>query len=176
MEKQEDAKSSGGIWALVNIALSIAMVCVGNGYRGDEYCKFGAADFLYYGGILGLVMHGIGVLTQVAEWCAKRDGRISAGEKCGLGLLGCATFLVVIGEVIVLIWGSVVVFGNYADWVTEPLDAETYCHNTPMMFAFVLLVVRWVLMALIPVCICCCAPCLACLGISKLMGRDQEAV
>ena len=51
----------------------------------------------------------------------------------------------VIMEFALLIWGSVVVFGAYKDWT---YDAEKYgdnfCEYTPMMFAFVILILKWV--------------------------------
>ena len=40
--------------------------------------------------------------------------------------------------------GSVVVFGAYSTWTyEEPVD-ETFCDYTCFMFAFVLLILRWV--------------------------------
>ena len=39
-----------------------------------------------------------------------------------------------------LIWGSVVVFGAWATWDYD----ERKCPYSPMMFAFVLLILKWV--------------------------------
>jgi len=162
--------------------MSIAMLAVGVHYQNPEdkaeaNCEFDAPLFLFIGGILGIIIHGFGVITAFATWCAERDGVVTEGEKCGLNILkcfgGCATFFVIIGELIILIWGSVVVFGNYSEWTDDETkrddgdDATEYCHYTPFMFAFVLLIIRWVLIALVPFCLCCCAPCLICLGLSR---------
>ena len=44
--------------------------------------------------------------------------------------------------------GSIVVFGSFKAWSDLDLDTDTedpnYCPNTPMMFAFVLLILSWV--------------------------------
>ena len=44
--------------------------------------------------------------------------------------------------------GSIVVFGSYKAWSNLDLDRDTedenFCPNTPMMFAFVLLILSWV--------------------------------
>ena len=51
-----------------------------------------------------------------------------------------------------LIWGSVVVFGAWPTWTYEDYDYDfvqlggyaDYCPYSPMMFAFVLLILKWV--------------------------------
>ena len=49
-----------------------------------------------------------------------------------------------------LIWGSVVVFGAWANWTDDFEEYKTnpeelnFCHNTPMMTAFVILILKWV--------------------------------
>ena len=40
--------------------------------------------------------------------------------------------------------GSVVVFGSWPNWTSEDLTSADYCMETPMLFAFVLQIVRWV--------------------------------
>ena len=40
--------------------------------------------------------------------------------------------------------GSVVVFGAYSTWTYEEAVDETFCDYTCFMFAFVLLILRWV--------------------------------
>jgi len=142
---------------LIGLGLAISMVCVGVSYSGESplYCKFGAVDYLYYAGIVSLVVNGIGILSSFVKWCALRDGKISAGEFCGLAILAFAALIVLICEIVVVIWGSVVVFENYADWTYDKTDEgkDGYCHYNPMMFAFVILIIKWILM---PVTILCC--------------------
>ena len=40
--------------------------------------------------------------------------------------------------------GSVVVFGSWPNWTSEDMTSADYCMDTPMLFAFVLQIVRWV--------------------------------
>ena len=40
--------------------------------------------------------------------------------------------------------GSVVVFGRWPSWTSEDLTSQEYCKETPMVFAFVLQIIRWV--------------------------------
>ena len=46
-------------------------------------------------------------------------------------------------ELVMLIWGSVVVFGAWPTW-TLGRDRRSHCPYSPMMFAFVLLILKWV--------------------------------
>jgi hypothetical protein len=91
------------------------------------------------------------VSGQLGRW-ALRDGRISLSEAWVLAVLRLSTSGLLIADLIVVIWvlalppspvqGSVVVFGNYSSWsYTDPASAH-YCAHTPMLFAFVLLLVR----------------------------------
>ena len=40
--------------------------------------------------------------------------------------------------------GSVVVFSSWPNWTSEDMTSPDYCMETPMLFAFVLQIVRWV--------------------------------
>ena len=40
--------------------------------------------------------------------------------------------------------GSVVVFSSWPNWTSEDMTSADYCMETPMLFAFVLQIVRWV--------------------------------
>ena len=51
----------------------------------------------------------------------------------------------VIMEFAILIWGSVQVFGAYKAWTYDPAEySEDFCEYTPMVFAFVVLIMKWV--------------------------------
>ena len=53
-------------------------------------------------------------------------------------------------EFMLLIWGSVVVFGAWARWTDDfdkyknNRDEWNYCMYTPMILAFTLLLIKWV--------------------------------
>ena len=47
--------------------------------------------------------------------------------------------------------GSVVVFTTYSSWTYSDPESEYYCHKTPMLFAFILLLIKWLLVPTIMV-------------------------
>ena len=81
--------------------------------------------------------------------CAERDGKIDCGEKVGMAVNSFSSGVMTIVDFAMLIWGSFVVFGAWANWT---YDFETYnpeknnfCEYTPMMTAFVILILKWVI-------------------------------
>ena len=66
-------------------------------------------------------------------------------SKDGIKIVGKATYICCnIVEFVILIWGSVVVFGAWHTWDEKNEQSENYCTSSAMMFAFVLLISRWV--------------------------------
>ena len=53
-------------------------------------------------------------------------------------------------DFVMLIWGSVVVFGAWATWTDDleeynsNMDELNYCKYQPMIFAFSILLIKWV--------------------------------
>ena len=70
-------------------------------------------------------------------------------DSCELVLWFCfvVTFII---EFAMIIWGSVVVFGAWGSWTwkweeyNNNTDDMNFCEYTPMVFAFVLLIFKWV--------------------------------
>jgi len=139
-------------------------------------CPNGAAYYLYVAGIVLLVTNLIHIMSRVSQHLAERDGKISCGEACGLGILKFGSGVMAIADIVILIWGSVVVFGAWATWtddydeyVADPENLN-YCAYEPMMYAFVILIIKWVLIPVLMVlicfcgclCGCCCAACAVC--------------
>jgi len=93
-----------------------------------------------------------------------QDGKVTFGEQCGLNFLSFVTGMMWLADLGLAIWGSVVVFGAYSTWTYEGAVGETYCDYTCFMFAFVLLILRWVTM---PFAICCGCMKLMCKGCPK---------
>ena len=83
--------------------------------------------------------------------CAERDGKIDCGEKVGMAINSFASGVMGIVDFAMLIWGSVVVFGAWANWTDNFDDYKrdpekfNFCENTPMMTAFVILILKWVI-------------------------------
>ena len=83
--------------------------------------------------------------------CAERDGKIDCGEKVGMAVNSFASGVMGIVDFAMLIWGSVVVFGAWASWTDNFEDFKddpekfNFCERTPMMTAFVILILKWVI-------------------------------
>jgi len=198
MDAQEDMKNNGEKtqkgYSIIQIALGIIMLVIGLKYlppameevsedqvvsadgvksKEDDPCPNGAAYYLYVAGIVLLVTNAIHILSRVSQYLAERDGKISCGEACGLGILKFGSGCMAVADIVILIWGSVVVFGAWASWtddydeyVADP-ENKNYCAYEPMMYAFVILIIKWVIIPCLMVmicfcgclCACCCAAC-----------------
>ena len=55
------------------------------------------------------------------------------------------SFLVEILKYIPVLQGSIVIFGRYSSWTSTDKESPYYCQTRPMMFAFVLLLIKWLL-------------------------------
>ena len=107
-----------------------------------------------------------------------QDGKISLTEGRILGLLGLTSSVVVLCDLIVVIWvslslishpakfsliplwqGSVVVFSNYSSWTYTDHSSDNFCEKTPMVFAFSLLLIKWLLLPAILILGCITALC-----------------
>ena len=54
-------------------------------------------------------------------------------------------------QIITNLQGSVVVFTSYSSWTYDDPENDYYCHKTPMLFAFILLLIKWLLVPAIMV-------------------------
>jgi len=97
------------------------------------------------------------VITAINGWakiykkCAERDGKIDCGEKVGMAVNSFSSGVMTIVDFAMLIWGSVVVFGAWANWTDDYQvyknnpEEMNFCEHTPMMTAFVILILKWVI-------------------------------
>merc|ERR1711974_73198 len=180
--KENSAKSETG-FPLMNLVLGIVMVAIGyqnlpaemtggeDGESGDP-CPNGAAYWLYVAGICLLVSNSINTWAKIYKKCAERDGKIDCGEKVGMGINKMSSGVMTIVDFVMLIWGSVVVFGAWANWTDDwekysgDKEAMNFCEYQPMIFAFSILLIKWimipVMIAITCCCVCCGAMCCAC--------------
>jgi len=158
---KENGQKGQGCHGLVQLVLGCVMVGIGSSYR-DE-CPNGAAEYLFIAGIIMIVCNLLGSLLICFKTYAEKDGNISCMESCGICILSLTNCCIAISSIVILIWGSVVVFGAYAGWkddgdVLDPL----YCHKTPFMTAFVILILQWVMLPFLIVCSCLTVLCAYC--------------
>jgi len=78
---------------------------------------------------------------------AEMDGKVTCGEKCGLYFMGSIAGIMALVDFVTLLWGSIVVFSAWPVWTTDPANdaLDEFCAKTPMLFAFITLVIRWIL-------------------------------
>lgn len=142
-------------------------------------CPNGAAFWLYVAGIIILVTNFMNGWAKFYKRCAERDGKIDCGEKCGMAVNKMSTGIMSVVDFAMLIWGSVVVFGAWANWTDDyneyiaSGDEKNFCEYTPMMTAFVILILKWVLIPCMIVLTCCCACC--CCAMCAKKGQNQNA-
>ena len=99
--------------------------------------------------VFTLNLSAINTWAKMYKKCAERDGKIDCGEKVGMAVNKMSSGIMTIVDFVMLIWGSVVVFGAWSTWTDDYDRFQTeeglnYCMNTPMMTAFVLLLLKWV--------------------------------
>ena len=131
---------------LLDASVLISKMVIGGQYMGDcdqVWIDDEFMDVPQYLVITGGVSLGMNILTL-----------FSMGNDKG--------FQVMVGGVILVrvsfyLYGSYLVFGNYGIWTHETgFDGMYYCAYTPFMFAYVYLVIWWVVFALSCCVIACC--------------------
>jgi len=133
--------------------------------KESDPCPNGTAYYLYVAGITILVTTFVNIASKYGKYLAEKDGKVTCGEQCGLNILGFASVVLVITYLVMLIWGSVLVFGtwpywtsNYEKYAGNP-EKYNYCARTPMITALVILIIKWLMIPLM-ICLACCCTCL----------------
>ena len=123
---------------IIGLILHSAMVGVGNSYTDgpdpDSDCKLQACYFLKVCGGFLLALDLLAIIVMCILLMSGSDnpgGQICSGVK-------------MIGQFVIYIWGSVIIFGVYKDWTYEDKLSETFCEYTPYMFSFVMLILGWI--------------------------------
>jgi len=132
------------------LAICIAMLAVGISYNSEEDCKGKATTFLILGG--GIVC-ATTALKLIAFWTPC---------ECDDKIMDIVSPIADFVHFCVIIWGSIVVFGQYSQWDYVEKTSDHYCAYTPFMFAFVILILQWIFLPFILCCsimLCCCAFC-----------------
>jgi hypothetical protein len=163
-EFKQNSQTSEKGYSIMQAILGGVMVAVGYNYtwehhnggnvegvstEEDNLCPNGAAYWLWIAGILLLVSNSINGWAKMYKKCAERDGKIDCGEKVGMAINSFSSGVMTIVDFAMLIWGSVVVFGAWSTWTYNFDDYKpeenNFCEYTPMMTAFVILILKWVI-------------------------------
>jgi len=173
-DNNKDRNTNLGGFSILTLAIYIASVAVGKSYEAEADCKLQAASYLYYSGAVGVSVSVISLFFTcclcITGCCAIKDGVVDATEGCcllmGVWLQWLVKRAIFLAQVIIMIWGFAVIFPAYSTWQYEDKDAEFFCEKTPMVFAFVLLIIQCLIVCLgacicaIP--LCCAAACASC--------------
>ena len=151
--------------SLFGLVIGGVMLGVGVHYR--DACPNGAALWLLVAGAMALVAQFLNFWAKTYQQFALKDSKITGKESLVMSINKLLTALVTLVELAILIYGSVVVFGAWSKWTHDIKDknSKNYCDYTPMMFAFIILIVKWVFYPCIFVILClmmcfsaCCVP------------------
>ena len=131
-----DLKSKFTVMFFANLAgfiSAIAMLIVGSLHYGPEFCKLDVSLYLIINGSQTLFSNGCKLLNRfILNW-----------EHKTADILALISFIT---DLSILIWGSVVVFGNYSNWTDTDESSEFYCDGTPAQMGFVGIIVTWVVL------------------------------
>ena len=119
---------------IIQLALSIAMIVIGDRYNTLDSCSIQISQVLE---VMGGLMLFIAILEIMVGLVFCTEAIDECGTICAIIVV---TSLAYCG---VLIWASVVVFGAYKTWEYEDNSSENFCEYTPYMFAFVILIIQW---------------------------------
>ena len=143
---------------------SIVMVAIGYNYtwlyhngreEGGNLCPNGAAWWLWIAGISHLIFPLLVVWDALSK-CLPNSNKETPSETLVVRMcIKVSDFFslvfLVVNYIAIPIWGSIVVFGAWANR-TDDFDAYkanpeelNFCAHTPMMTAFVILILKWVI-------------------------------
>ena len=88
----------------------------------------------------------LNIWAQIYVNMAWSDGIINTRERTIMAVFSFSNGLMILINLAMFIWGSVVVFSALTKWTNKEKDrdSEFFCESTPFMTAFVLVLVKWV--------------------------------
>jgi len=138
-------------YCITKLILACIMIPIGSKHEStavensSESCPNGAAYWMKIAGIVLLISSLMNICAKLYKKYAERDGQVDCCEKCLIGMNYFSTACIGVVDLAMLIWGSVVVFGAYSDWTSDDAAKDYYCAYVPMMTAFVILILKWIL-------------------------------
>ena len=148
------------LYSSFGLIFAAVMVGIGFQYLPDEErdpCPNGSASWMYIAGLLALVTQTLNIVAKIYQIFVLRNGSNGCGQQvlrnCGSYRFSSVSMIIV--ELAILIWGSVVVFGAWSAWSDiflrgsgdhkENVDNhnKNYCDFEPMLTAFLILIFKW---------------------------------
>ena len=132
--------------SLVDIFIGLLLALTG--YPELERCENEAAYWLWVAGLAFIVTGFLNGMAYIASRLAVAQA-YSGTENASrfMFLVGGWTSLL---NFAILIWGTIVVCGKWSTWTYDPSDMEpNYCPYTPMMIAFIFIIIEWVYLPIV---------------------------
>ena len=158
---------------IVQIILAIVMIGIGASFNGnvdkEEICPNGASWWLLTAGIVLFGLNVLNVATRIYRTNVLDHRNNSFAKRCGLEILLISSSVMTIVDVVLIIWGAFLVFGSFGSWTynvdqyRRNMEDLNYCPYTPMMTAFVILIIKLLLLPTMIILLCLCTCCVACL-------------
>ena len=160
-------------YSILQIILAIVMIGIGASFNGkvdkEEICPNGASWWLLTAGIVLLGLNVLNVTNKIYRTNVLDHRNNSFTKRCGLEILLISSSVMTIVDVVLIIWGAFLVFGSFGSWTynvdqyRRNMEDLNYCPYTPMMTAFVILIVKCILLPTMIILLCLCTCCVACL-------------
>ena len=160
-------------YSILQIILAIVMIGIGASFNGkvdkEEICPNGASWWLLTAGIVLFGLNVLNVATSIYRTNVLDHRNNSCAARCGLKILLISSIVMTIVDAVMIIWGAILVFGNFGSWTynvdqyRRNMEDLNYCPYTPMMTAFVILIVKFILLPTMIILLCLCTCCVACL-------------
>ena len=142
-------------YSILQIILAIVMIGIGASFNGnvdkEEICPNGASWWLFTAGIVFLGLNALNVTTKIYWTSVLNHRKNSCAARCGFKILLISSIVMTIVDAVMIIWGAILVFGNFGSWTynvdqyRRNMEDLNYCPYTPMMTAFVILIVKYIL-------------------------------
>ena len=140
-------------YSILQIILAIVMIGIGASFNGkvdkEEICPNGASWWLLTAGIVHLGLNVLKITTKIYRINVLDHRNNSFAKRCGLEILLISSIVMAILDVVLIIWGAFLVFGSFGSWTynvdqyRRNMEDLNYCPYTPMMTAFVILIVKF---------------------------------
>ena len=140
-------------YSILQIILAIVMIGIGASFNGkvdkEEICPNGASWWLITAGIVLFGLNVLNVATRIYRTNVLDHRNNSFAKRCGLEILLISSSVMAILDVVLIIWGAFLVFGSFGSWTynvdqyRRNMEDLNYCPYTPMMTAFVILIVKF---------------------------------
>ena len=74
-KKESNQRVASQVFALVSACLALVMITVGSLYWSQDYCRTGAAAYLYFAGIISFIINILALFWSFGRYWALKVGK-----------------------------------------------------------------------------------------------------